>query len=183
MQAMKDGQVRRAAVLRAQEEIKCRPVYLDTETTGLDKADQIVDICVVDDDGNVLVDSLVKPKGPIPLEVIRIHGITDEMVQDAPTWPAIWPQVEAALAGRRVAIYNAEFDVRLMKQSHRACRLPWRQTDLNAFCIMQLYAQFHGEWDFPGQSLAEDEHAILEHQVSDDLRHRLPARDEDQKPK
>ncbi len=139
---------RRSAILIAQAELALRPVYLDTETTGLDTTDQVVDICIVDDNGRVLVDSLVKPKGTIPPEVTCIHGITDEMVENAPTWPEIWPQVERAMAGRRVAIYNADFDVRMMQQSHHKYCLPWQLDGATFFCIMKLYAQFHGEWNY-----------------------------------
>lgn len=138
---------RKSAILAAQAQVRLRPVYLDTETTGLGAADQVVDICVLDYDGAVLVNSLVKPKGKIPDDVIRIHGITNEMVRGAPTWPEIWPEVEAALAGRCVAIYNAEFDVRMMQQSHIKHRLAWELNGAAFFCIMKLYAQFHSEWD------------------------------------
>jgi DNA polymerase-3 subunit epsilon len=138
---------RTIAIEAARAQVLRQPVYLDTETTGLGIADQVIDICVLDADGTVLVDSLVKPTIKIPRDAMCIHGITDEMVKDAPTWLEIWPQVEAAMAGRRVAVYNAEFDIRMMKQSHRKYKLPWRLKDSDFFCIMKLYAQFYGAWD------------------------------------
>jgi DNA polymerase III subunit epsilon len=135
------------AIERAQAELLRQPVYLDTETTGLNPDDQIVDICIVDHAGAVLVDSLVKPTRRIPASASAIHGITDAMVQTAPTWPELWPRVQAALAGRRVAIYNADYDVRLLRQTHRAHGLPWPLAGVDSFCVMNLYAQFIGEWD------------------------------------
>jgi len=125
-----------------------KPVYLDTETTGLETADQIVEICTLDYSGKVLVNSLVKPKGRIPVLASRIHGITDEMVADAPTWLELWPQVEVALARRRVAIYNAEFDLTMLKQSHRHYHLHWVFPGEASFCVMKLFAQFYGEWNY-----------------------------------
>ena len=104
---------RQAAIFEAKREMSRQPVYLDTETTGLESTDQIVEVCVLDYDGTVLIDSLVKPSGSIPSSATRIHGVTTDMVKDAPTWPDLWPQVEAAMVNRRVAIYNAEFDVRM----------------------------------------------------------------------
>ncbi len=145
---MIDPQARKLAILLAKSEIALKPVYLDTETTGLETADQIVEICILDHDGSVLVDSLVKPKGKIPLVASRIHGITDEMVVDAPAWPDLWPQVEVALAGRHVAIYNAEFDLGMLKQSHRHYRLRWVFPGEASLCVMKLYAQFYGEWNY-----------------------------------
>jgi DNA polymerase-3 subunit epsilon len=137
---------RQHAILLAQAEIAKQPVYLDTETTGLNNADQIVEIGVIDATGGVLFESLVRPIGKIPIEATRIHGITETMVKTAPTWPEVWPQVEAILSGRRIGIYNADFDVRLMQQSHRAHQLGW-QPAFTSFCIMKLYGRFRGEWN------------------------------------
>lgn len=140
-------EARGAAIERAKAEVLLRPVYLDTETTGIGIADQIVDICVLDHCGEVLVDSLVKPKGRIPLEATAIHGISDEMVKDAPTWEEIWPSLEAALKGRRVAVYNAKFDAQMMEQSHRKYGMRWSGNDMSFTCIMELYARFRGDWN------------------------------------
>ena len=121
-------QDRRAAIAKAQIELNKKLVYLDTETTGLKDHDQIVEICLIDNDGAVLIDSLVKPTVKIPLDATRVHGITDAMVSTAPTWPEMWPQLEPIFAERRIAIYNADYDLRLMQQSHRAHGLTWQTT-------------------------------------------------------
>ena len=140
-------QARREAIAKAQIEVRKQPVYLDTETTGLNPTDQIVEICLIDSDGSSLFESLVKPTGRIPHDATRVHGITEAMVANAPTWPEIWPQVNATLAGRQLGIYNEEYDLRLMRQSHRVHRLEWPTPEFTSFCIMKLYAQFRGEWD------------------------------------
>ena len=121
-----------------------QPVFLDTETTGLDPAAEIVEISIVDHNGQVLFDSLVKPLRSIPLDAVRLHGISDEMVSGARSWLHIWPQVDEILRGRMVGIYNAEFDLRLMQQSHRAIGMPWRSPAFRSFDIMRLFADFTG---------------------------------------
>ena len=139
---------RKEAVQIARQWISKKPVYLDTETTGTGPNDSIVEISVIDQDGSVLVDRLVKPVGTIPSDASAIHGITNDMVQTAPRWEAVWPEVEAALENRAVGIYNADFDIRLMKQSHQKNWLRWRDPEgATFFCIMKLYAQFYGEWN------------------------------------
>lgn len=140
-------QARREAIAAAQIKVNRRPVYLDTETTGLNATDQIVEMCLIDSDGSILFESLVKPTVPIPFDATRVHGITDAMVATAPAWPEVWPQISAVLAGRQLGIYNAEYDLRLMQQSHRAHGLEWLTPEFAPFCIMKLYAQFRGEWD------------------------------------
>lgn len=82
-------------------------VVLDTETTGLDEAAQIVSIAIIDHTGQVLLDTLVRPTISIPDDVVAIHGITDEMVVDAPTMAHLYDEVRRLLSGRTVVIYNA----------------------------------------------------------------------------
>ncbi len=133
------------AAKMARDVLSQRPVFLDTETTGLDSSAEIVEISVLDSDGCVLFESLVRSSQPIPRDASRIHHITDHMVATAPTWPIVWLQLRPHLIGRTIVIYNEEFDVRMMQQSHTRYRLPWRER-LTTFCLMKLYAQFKGEW-------------------------------------
>jgi DNA polymerase-3 subunit epsilon len=139
-------QDRRAAIAQAQIELNKKPICLDTETTGLKENDQIVEICLLEHDGSIVFESLVKPTVKIPPDAMRVHHITDTMVSAAPAWPEIWQQVETILTTRRIAIYNAEYDLRLMQQSHRAHGLAW-SAPISHFCIMKLYARFRGDWN------------------------------------
>lgn len=136
-----------AAIAIARAKLAQRPVYLDTETTGFGSSAEIVDICILDTDGSVLIDTLVRPVESIPADATKVHGISTEMVASAPAWPDVWPQVKAALDGRVTAIYNADFDLRMLRQSlSRNGMLQWPP---QYFCAMELYAQFYGE---PGRN-------------------------------
>jgi DNA polymerase III epsilon subunit-like protein len=139
---------RRGAILKAQKMVSRQPVYLDTETTGTGPNDNILEIAVIDHDGEVLVDTLVKPVGRIHPDALAVHGIRDEMVADAPRWGEVWDEIETALLGRLAGIYNADFDLRMMKQSHARNWMTWTQPKgMDVFCIMKLYAQFYGQWN------------------------------------
>ena len=81
-------------------------LILDTETTGLDDA-EIVQIGIIDIDGNILLDSLVKPSISIPSEVSEIHKITDDMVVNSPTFPELYFRIKEILSNKQVIIYNA----------------------------------------------------------------------------
>lgn len=133
--------------LMAQQMLSLERVFLDTETTGIAPTDEVIEICLLDVEGEVLVDTLVKPLGKVHPEAVRHHGITEPMLAGAPTWPEVWPLVEAAIGDGRVAVYNAEFDVRLMRQSHRLHGLQWEVEEGRFDCIMHLYAEFYGEWN------------------------------------
>ncbi len=138
--------VRTKAIETAQRLLAEKPVYLDTETTGLNRTDEIIEISIVDDDGQVLLETFVKPSQSIPYASTRIHGITDADVQGMRSWPVVWPEVRGALFNRLVVMYNAEFDLRLMAQSHARYRLPWKEK-FRTFDLLKLYAEFRGDWD------------------------------------
>ena len=118
-------------------------VILDTETTGLDDGAEIIEVAVIDAEGRVLFDSLVQPRSPIPEEVTGIHGITNEMVRDAPTWPAVLRKLEPLLKERLILIYNAAFDTRLINQT---CAL-WgiQELQLHAECVMEAFRLLQGK--------------------------------------
>ena len=139
---------RTRAISFAQEKLKLLPVYLDTETTGIDKKSEIIEICIVDNDDQVLYQSLVKPTTSIPSDVTRIHGITNDMVTYAPNWLRVWPVVQEFLIGKHVGVYNADFDIRMIQQTNTRYGLPSGISAFsNYFCIMKLFAQYYGDWD------------------------------------
>lgn len=137
---------RQRAIEVARKVCAAKPVYVDTETTGLNRTDEIIEISIVDDDGSVLLETLVKPSQPIPPDATRIHGITNQEVQSARPWPVVWPLVRSVLFGRLIVFYNEEFDMRMMQQSHARYRLPWKEK-FNTFDLLKLYAEYRGEWD------------------------------------
>jgi DNA polymerase III epsilon subunit-like protein len=99
------------------------PLFLDTETTGLllpqaaplETQPYIVEICILGQDDCEPFHSLVKPPIPIPVEVSRIHGITDADVKDAPTFKQISEVISRLLIGRTVKAYNASFDQNVLR--------------------------------------------------------------------
>lgn len=92
-------------------------LVLDTETTGLSNQAEICQIAIVDHTGRVLLDQLVKPTLPIPIGATQIHGITDEVVVNQPTWQTVRERVISLIKGKVVVAYNADFDLRMLLQS------------------------------------------------------------------
>jgi Exonuclease len=124
---------------------------LDTETTGLDDP-RVVEVAVVDAaTGEVLLDTLVNPGTPIPAVAQDVHGITDLMVADAPTFDRVWPQLLQATAGRVVLAYNAEFDQGAVLAHARALGLdPGRLAEPTTWgCIMVNYTSWLRVWRWP----------------------------------
>lgn len=119
---------------------------LDTETTAL-KRGEICQIAIIDSDGNVMLDSLVKTVNAIPDVVTEIHGIDDEKVKDAPTWIDLAPRIKQILDGQILVVYNAIYDRSFMHQTQELHNLPkieWSEI-CSWNCAMEAYAEFHGE--------------------------------------
>lgn len=122
-------------------------LVLDTETTGLDDHAQIVQIAIVDDRGETLLDTLVKPTSRIPAGATAIHGISNEMTANASNWAAVSEQVRAIVAGRDVIIYNSEFDTRLIRQTFSAHGMAYNKYGAKTLtCAMKAYAEYFGAW-------------------------------------
>lgn len=127
-----------------------RAIILDTETTGLHRAAEIIEITIIKAaSGQVVLDTLVKPRGPIPHSATAIHGLTAAKVTSAPIWPDIHRRVgEILRAASYVVIYNVEFDLRLLRQTRDQYGLPPVGPEQRRYhCAMQHYARFMGQWD------------------------------------
>lgn len=55
--------------------------------------------------------SLVRPTVPFSEQNIFIHGITPEMVKDAPTFPELWERIRHYFIGLPTVAHNATFDL------------------------------------------------------------------------
>lgn len=132
---------RQQVVEYAKKKIKSDPVYLDTETTGLESTDEIVEIAIVNSSGKVIFESFVRPQKPIPASATAINNITNAMVEYSPSWAEIWPTIRNLLQGHPIGMYNAEFDIRMIMQSLEINNLP-NITKLSAFDIMKVYSDY-----------------------------------------
>lgn len=136
---------REQAIRVARLMLEMNPIYIDTETTGFESFDTLVEIAILDSDGSLLYESLIKPNKPIPPGASRVHNITDAMVAFSPGWKQIWPEVEAVLKGRVAGFYNAEFDLRMIRQTCGLIGIPWDEDLLeDDFCVMELFARYYG---------------------------------------
>lgn len=93
-----------------------RLIVLDTETTGLSPAagDRMVEIgCVelLNTRKGEQYHSLLQPDRDIPADAVRVHGITNERVADAPRFADIVDQFLAFIGQDMLVIHNAAFDM------------------------------------------------------------------------
>ncbi len=117
-----------------------KTLFLDTETTGLHPPrDKLVEVAIIDLDGNVLLNTLVNPGREIGSEAIAIHHITDDMVATAPTLKQLWPEIQDVVRGSHLIIYNSAFDTRFFPDRLGCAR--------KVTCAMKRFARIYGQWN------------------------------------
>lgn len=93
-----------------------REIVLDTETTGFDprSGDRMIEVgCIEIEDllptGRTF-HRLVNPERSIPADAIRVHGITDEKVRDAPKFAEVVIDLCDFIGDAPIIAHNAQFD-------------------------------------------------------------------------
>jgi DNA polymerase III subunit epsilon len=94
---------------------------IDLETTGVSLgSDRIVEIAIVKimpDGSKIVKRKLLHPEMPIPAGSSAIHGITDEMVKDAPTFKQVANELKQFIENCDLAGYNSNrFDIPLLAE-------------------------------------------------------------------
>lgn len=118
-------------------------LFLDAETTGLDEQAEVVEMSVIDALGQTVFNTLVRPSFSIPAEATAVHGIENEHVAGAPSWAEVHDDFCRVVAGRPVVIYNADYDLRVIRQTTTQHGLTMPEID--GRCAMHLYARWYGE--------------------------------------
>lgn len=127
--------------LRISHELdKLSYVILDIETTGLEPSlKEIIEIGAIKTDGNVAKDvftTLIKPVCPIPHEIERLTGISQEMVEGK---PAVKQALSDFLdfAGNSVIVaHNSDFDMGFIK--HHSLKELQREIKNRIICTVKV---------------------------------------------
>ncbi len=124
-------------------------LILDTETTGLGDKDIVIQIAVIDLDGNTIIDSLVKPtkRKTISRDATAIHGIKMRDLQESPHFADVISDLLPHInMGKSIIVYNMEFDSRMMNQTLEQDGVD-STFKFKGYCLMKAYAQFVGQWN------------------------------------
>lgn len=117
-----------------------RLVFIDVETTGLDprKGHRIIEIGAIAMENNCVINefqSLVRVNRSIPLHVSKIHGITNEMLNDQPGPEDVFPNVKNFIAESVLIAHNAKFDIGFLRSEFN--RLNLRINNQN-ICTLEM---------------------------------------------
>ena len=83
-----------------------------------------------------LFERTVNPRRCIPKELIRFHGITDEMVKDKPPIQVVLPQFRAFVGDAVLVAHNAAFDLKFLKMREEECGVRFKMVVLDAVVVL-----------------------------------------------
>ena len=120
-------------------------VFIDLETTGINVSlDKIVEIALVKimPDGTKQVKrKLVNPEMHIPEQVTAIHGISDEMVKDAPSFKQIANEIKQFIEGADLGGYNSNrFDIPMLNEEFLRSGI---SADMESRQLLDVQKVFH----------------------------------------
>ena len=116
---------------------------IDTETTGLNpKKDELLQVSIIDIDGNVLFNSYFKPKATSWTSAERVNGISPEMVENAPKISEKIKEINEIVYNSETIIgYNTDFDLSFLYYNGLILSENTKFID-----VMTRFAEIYGEW-------------------------------------
>lgn len=121
-----------------QKLINEKTIILDTETTGLHAEAEVIELTLLDVSGNILFNSLIKPRDKISEDVIAIHGITNEMVANSPTFDEVAQVIAQHLENANLVAHNAHYDRLRLEFEFSRLEIPTLPTVKSWACTMLL---------------------------------------------
>ena len=122
-----------------------RPIaFIDLETTGVNLSrDRIVEIAIVKvmpDGSRVSKRKILNPEMPIPIQSSDIHGITDEMVKDAPTFKQSANEIKQFLENCDLGGYNSNrFDIPVLMEEFLRAELEVELSDRRMIDVQHIF--------------------------------------------
>jgi DNA polymerase-3 subunit epsilon len=144
---------------------------IDIETTGGSAArSKITEIAIVLHDGQKVIDSyetLINPESPIPYNITRLTGISQEMVQDAPKFFEVAKKIVEMTEGAVFVAHNVRFDYSFVVEEFRKLGFTYTRKQL---CTVRLSRKA-----FPGLRSYSLENLIKHFKIKVNDRHRAMA--------
>ena len=119
---------------------------IDLETTGINLGvDRIIEIAIVKilPDGKKMVKrKLINPEMPIPPTSTAVHGITDEMVKDAPVFKQVANELKQFIDNCDLAGYNSNrFDIPMLAEEFMRIGLDFESKGRKMVDVQRIFHQ------------------------------------------
>ena len=118
--------------------------FFDLETTGVNVSrDRIVEISILKVFPNGNKESktwLVNPEIPIPSEVSKIHGITNDMVKEEPSFKVIAHDIKLMINNSDLAGFNSnKFDIPLLAEELLRSKLDFNLENILTIDVQNIF--------------------------------------------
>ena len=120
-----------------------RYIVIDTETTGLDPiVDELLQVSIIDNNGNTLFDEFVKPLLTTHWdEAMAVNGITPEMVSNKPSILEFKQElINIINSADKIVGYNTQFDLDFLSS------VGIENKNAEVVDVMLDFAEVYGEW-------------------------------------
>lgn len=141
---------------------------LDTETTGLEQP-HLVELACIDQNGSVIIETLVHTEMPINPSAEALHGISRDHLALAPKAKEVITALVERLEGRPLLVYNSAFDLEAILNSIGLgylqstnpfldkqvleSHLDFGWGKVHLICLMRYFAYFKGQWNSKGRPI------------------------------
>ncbi|MEI8362964.1 MAG: 3'-5' exonuclease [Betaproteobacteria bacterium] len=158
----------RRLTIKSPKRVCCSITYLDLETTGATVAtDRITEIALIRFEHGIEVarwQTLVNPEQPISTFIQNLTGISDDMVEHAPTFAEISDKLLSFLTDSVLAAHNVRFDHGFIKEEFKRLGYPLRQ---KVMCTVKLSSLLYPQYRSHGLDAI-----MARHNITNTARHR-----------
>jgi DNA polymerase-3 subunit epsilon len=118
-------------------------VFFDLETTGVSiTSDKVVQVAItkIFPNGEIVNKTkFINPERPIPKEATEVHGISDDMVKDSPTFKQIAKALKDEFTGCDIGGFNSDnFDIPLLSTEFEKCGIVFPDDDVNLLDVLKI---------------------------------------------
>ena len=137
-------------------------IVLDTETTGLDYTkEKMVEFAAVRLENGKIKDefqTLINPQQHIRKSSIAIHGITQEMVEDAPTEEEVIPKILDFIGDYPIVAHNAIFDYSFINEASK--RVIGKEIQNERIDTQQMFKEVYPDLEAHGLNALTDKFKV-----------------------
>ena len=132
-------------------------IFLDTETTGLSIKDdhRIVEIACIETQNLMptkkVFYKLINPERPVSEDAFKVHGYSNEILKKEPTFKEIANEFIEFIAGKKLIIHNAPFDIGFINQELKKVNLKLIDKEKNIIDTLEV-----ARLKYPGSSNSLD---------------------------
>ena len=132
-------------------------IFLDTETTGLSIKDdhRIVEIACIETQNLMptkkVFYKLINPERPVSEDAFKVHGYSNEILKKEPTFKEIANEFIEFIAGKKLIIHNAPFDIGFINHELKKVNLKLIDKEKNIIDTLEV-----ARLKYPGSSNSLD---------------------------